>query len=259
MDYIIAIASHKRKSILEQRTLTFLNKHNIDFSNVYVFVSSDSYEEYIELQEKYKFNLIQNVNDKFNDSILQTRNNIIEYFEEGEKIIELDDDVKNIEKLEKNKKNESIENLNDLFNNCFAQLNGSGLFGFCSKNNSFFASCCTKYGLYSIVNSCLGYINDKRIFLTVREKEDFERSLQFYTLGLPIIKFAQYGIDTIYWKNRGGIQSHYNFEQRKIIQRSSALELILKYPNLCYITTRKNGITDIKFKYFKNNKNKIKI
>lgn len=259
MDYIIAIASHKRKSILEQRTLAFLKKHNINFSLVYVFVSSDSYEEYIELQEKYKFNLIQNVNDKFNDSILQTRNNIIEYFEEGEKIIELDDDVKDLQKLDKNMKNESVENLNELFNNCFSALNGSGLFGFCSKNNSFFASCTTKYGLYSIVNSCLGYINDKRIFLNVKEKEDFERVLQFYTLGLPIIKFGQYGIDTIYWQNRGGIQAHYNFEARKIIQKNAALELVLKYPDLVYITTRKNGITDLKFKYFKKNKNKIKI
>jgi len=257
MDYIIAIPSHKRKNILEQRTLAFLNKHNINFSNVYVFVSSDSYEDYLELQEKYKFNLIQHVNDKFNDSILEIRNNIIEYFEENQKIIEIDDDIKDLEKLDKNKKNESVENLNDLFNNCFAQLNGSGLFGFCSKNNSFFASCCTKYGLYSIVNSCLGYINDKRIFLTVREKEDFERVLQFHTLGLQIIKFGQYGINTTYWKNKGGIQARYNFEARKIIQRNAALELVLKYPDLCYITNRSNGLTDIKFKYFKKNKIKI--
>ena len=67
----------------------------------------------------------------------------------------------------------------------------------------------------------------------------------------PILKRCGFGIKTNYWKNKGGIQSHYDFDRRKEVQSESAIALMTKYPEYCYTRTRPNGIVDIRFKRLK--------
>lgn len=247
MNFKIAIASHERVKLFEDKTITFLKKHGICFKKVFVFVSDLSYLSYQPLSEKYGFNLLNSHNNllKFNNnSILTTRNNIIHYFKEGENILEMDDDIEDIIDFSKNK---SVENFVDLINESFSIIKDGGLFGFCAQANKFFSKGIDQYGLYSIINSCLGYVNDKRIKLTVFEKEDYERCLQFYKLGLKILKRGGYGIKTRYWQNKGGIQSNYSWEKRLNVQRESALILKQIYPEYVRIQIRKNGIYDIRF------------
>lgn len=243
--WMIAIPSHDRYEQIQKKTLKLLCTHGIQMNHVYVFVSPHSHTQYSTLIKNYGINLVKSKN-----SILKTRNHIIEYFPCGAKVIEMDDDVEDIQHLSPDdvNQNRSVQDLVDLFDECFHMLNGSGLWGFNANTNSHFTSGIDKYGLYSIINSCLGYYNDKRIRLTVPEKEDFERCIQFYELGLPICKRTGFGIKTRYWKNKGGIQSKYNFETRVNVQRKSADMIMSKYPGLCYRQYRKNGICDIRFK-----------
>ena len=96
MNFNIAIASHERIKLFEDKTISFLKKHGICFEKVFVFVSDLSYLSYQPLAEKYGFNLLNSHNNllKFNNnSILSTRNNIIHYFEEGVNVVEIDDDI----------------------------------------------------------------------------------------------------------------------------------------------------------------------
>jgi hypothetical protein len=244
MNFIVAIASHKRPEILQSKTLNLLKKHKISMRKVYVFVSPESYEDYLPIKNKFKFNLVGGNNS----SILQTRNNIIDYFKEGQNILEIDDDVEQIEITLKGLKNKPVTNLKELFNESFDMIASGGLFGYNANTNNFFAGNKDKFGLYSIINSCLGYRNDKRIKLTVPEKEDFQRVIQFYELDLPILKRTGYGIKTRYWKNPGGIQSHYDFKKRVEVQKQSAEQLLLLYPYAFRKQTRKNGIVDLRFK-----------
>jgi len=95
---------------------------------------------------------------------------------------------------------------------------------------------------------CCGYINDKRIKLTLTEKEDFQRVIQFYLLKLPILKRTGYGIRTKPWINQGGLQSRYSMKKRIIIQKKSANKLMMLYPGLGYLMVRKNGVVDFKFR-----------
>ena len=244
MNFVIAIPSHKRPDILQSKTLTLLKNHNISMKKVFVFVSPESYQDYIPIKNKWKFNLVGGENS----SILKTRNNIIKYFDEGQNIIELDDDVEQIEITLKGLKNKPVTNLKELFNESFKIIHQGGLFGLNANTNNFFASGTDKFGLYSIINSCIGYKNDKRIKLTVAEKEDFERVIQFYELDLPILKRTGYGIKTRYWRTPGGIQSHYDFKKRIEVQRESAEQLLEKYPWAVRKQVRKNGIYDLRFK-----------
>ena len=243
MSFIIAIPSHKRPEMLQSTTLNLLKKNKISMKKVYIFVSPESYQDYIPIKNKWNFNLIE----ADNSSILKTRNNIIDYFKEGQNIIEMDDDVEDIEVTVKGKKNKSVTDLKELFDESFQMIAYGGLFGFNANTNNFFASGIDKYGLYSIINSCLGYKNDKRIKLTVAEKEDFERCILFYELNLPILKRTGYGIKTNYWKNKGGIQGHYDFKKRIEVQKESAEQLLKKYPWAARKQVRKNGIVDLRF------------
>lgn len=242
----IAIASHERPNQLQNKTLSLLKKHKFNFKNVYIFVSPSSYKEYMPICKKWGCNLV-----KSKDSILKTRNHMISYFKDGDKIVEMDDDVEDIETTVKGKKNTSVKNLKKLFEDSFKKVlekGKYGLWGFNANTNNFFADGKDKFGLYSIINSCLGYINDKSIKLTVSEKEDFERCLIMFKKGYPILKRGGYGIKTNYWKNKGGIQNHYGFEKRKQVQSESAMALMEKYPEFCFTRTRPNGIVDIRFK-----------
>tara|TARA_Y200000002_G_scaffold199993_1_gene165000 strand:+ start:700 stop:1521 length:822 start_codon:yes stop_codon:yes gene_type:complete len=245
----IAIASHKRPEQIQKKTLNLLKKHKFNMKDVYVFVSTASLEEYTPISKKWGFNLILSKN-----TILDTRNHIIQYFNEGEKIVEMDDDVEDVETTMKGEKNTSVKNIKKLFEDSYNLIESHGkrgLWGFNANTNNFYADGKDKFGLYSIINSCCGYINDKSIQLTVSEKEDFERCAIMFKKNYPILKRCGFGIKTNYWKNKGGIQSHYDFDKRKEVQSESAVALMKKYPEYCYTRTRPNGIVDIRFKRLK--------
>jgi len=248
MNFNIAIISHDRLELFEKRTLNFLEKHGICFEKVSIFVSDLSYISYLPLSKKYGFNLLNSDNNLLkynNNSVLNARNNIIQYYEKGALVLEMDDDVEDIIDFNTNK---PVENFVKLINDSFEKIKDGGLFGFSSQANRFFSSGKDQWGLYTIINSCLGYINDKRIRLTVEEKEDYERVLEFYILSLPILKRGGYGIKTRYWKNKGGIQSRYSFEKRLNVQRDSCMALNTLFPELTRIQVRKNGLFDLRFR-----------
>jgi hypothetical protein len=236
MDYVIAIPSYDRYLGIQHKTLKLLQRHNIDFSKVFIFVSPQCYEQYKDLP---------GILVKSKNTITSTRNHIIEFFPDGKKIVEMDDDIQDIIEMESG---ESVQNLIQICNESFQILKTSGIWGVNSTDNKFFANMVDKFGVASIVNSFMGYINDKRIKLTVPEKEDFQRVAIASMLHIPILKRGMYGIRTKYWTNKGGIQSHYGFTKRKEVQKKSAAILLLKYPQLCYAITRKNGLIDIRFK-----------
>jgi|9_EtaG_2_1085328.scaffolds.fasta_scaffold05276_3 hypothetical protein len=242
----IAIPSHNRLQQFLNKTYALLMKHNFNSEDIFIFVSPESFEEYDNYFNKNKLcNVILS-----KDNILDTRNHIIEYFNEGEQIVEMDDDIEDIVHTIKEVKSTSVEDLKTLFLESF-QLCQGGLWGFNAQltSNNFFASGEDRVGHWqtSIVNSCLGYYNNKNISLSVPEKEDFERVILFYKNNIPILKRGQFGIKTKYWTNKGGIQDRYDFNKRKEVQLYSANMILEKYPGHAYTYTRKNGIVDIRF------------
>lgn len=239
----IAIPSHHRVEQLRKKTLALLLKHGFSEEDIYIFVAPECYGDYKD--EYSKCNVIQS---KLN--ITEKRNHIIEYFDSGEMIVEMDDDVENIMNTKKGEKATPVENIKQLFEDSFRVLGTSGLWGLNANDNAYFASGKDKIGiqLCSICNTTLGYFNDKDIKLTTPEKEDFERVIQFYLKDNIILKRGGYGIKTKYWNNKGGLLSQYDFEERKIKQKESADLLMNKYPELVYQRKRANGIVDIRFR-----------
>ena len=239
---IIAIPSHQRFQMLKNKTLALLSAHNFPTKDIYIFVSPTSYKQYLPLKE-LGYNIILS-----KDTILDTRNHIIDFFYDATPIVEMDDDVEDIYITKKDQKETPVENLYDLFISNFKLLGSHGLWGINASHNPFFGSGKDQWGRRTIINSCLGYYNNKKIKLSVTEKEDYERVLQFDALELPILKRGGFGTKTKYWKNPGGIQDYCSFQDRVQRQRNSAIKLIEKYPDKCYTVLRKNGLTDIRFR-----------
>jgi len=239
----IAIPSHKRDELLQKYTFALLKKHNISFKSVYVFCSPESYKSYKKLCKEWGCHLI-----KSKKSIVGIRNHMIKYFKSGEQVVEMDDDIQNIVQFNPSSPKKPVEDLKQFMVDSFKTLGNKGLWGVNATTNSMGASGKDQSGLYFIVNSFCGYINDKRIRLTVEEKEDYDRAAQFYELDLPILKRGQYGINTNYWNNPGGIQDRYDKEKRKQVQKKSAETLIEKYPDMFRMNVRSNGIVDVRFR-----------
>lgn len=231
----IIIPSHNRCDIIQTHTLPLLQKHNFDFDSVFVFVSKTQLLKYLEIQKKWGFNLVEG-----KEGILNQRNYIIEYFEEGEQIVEIDDDVKDIIDLSCLK---PIIDLKLLVESLFEKTNG--LWGINGAVNirSFRKSA---FGSYFICNTFCGYTNDKSIKLTLQEKEDYERCAIYLDKNKQIYKNRQYAIKTKYWKNEGGID--YDFETRKKVNNEVANILYNKYPHYFYLNTQKNGIVNPVFR-----------
>jgi L-rhamnose mutarotase len=122
MSYKIVIPSYNRLSQLIVRTLDFLFRHNIDHSKIYIFVHPLSYDEYEEvLKTKYpNINIIES-----KCGIKNSRNYINDYFNEGDKIVEIDDDVEDLIDLREDK---PLENLNEFIEESFSMC-GNGMFG----------------------------------------------------------------------------------------------------------------------------------
>jgi hypothetical protein len=240
MNYKIVIPSYNRFSTILGRTLKFLLSHNIDMNKVYIFAHPFSYDEYKIIEDKIEG--VKVVESK--GGIMNSRNYITEYFEEGTKIVSIDDDVEELIDLNTN---QPIENLNEFIEESFSMC-GNGLWGVCALNNKFYSNMKDKFGLQSIVATFCGYVNIKSIVLTLDLMEDYERVIKYYNANKIILKRSWIGIKTKYWTNKGGLQTELDILKRIQLQNYCANEILNRYPDYVFQRKRKNGLLDIRFK-----------
>lgn len=243
MNYKIVIPSYNRLKILQKKTLAFLLKNNIPQEIIYIFVHPDSYDEYRILNTEYNINIIKSL-----AGIRDSRNFITEYFDEGQPIVSIDDDIVDLIDF---RTDQPLENLNDFIEETFEMSHG-GLWGLSATSNKFFSTRRDKLGLQSIIGSFCGYMNTKNYKLQLKVMEDYERVIYYYINKKIILKRGWVGIKTKYWTTAGGIQSNFSKEERITIQNEAATWLLKTYPLLVYTRTRKNGLIDIRFKTIKS-------
>ena len=198
MTYKIVIPSYNRLSKLQARTLDFLFRHNIDHTKIYIFAHTLSFDEYKEvLNSKYpNINVIES-----KGGIKNSRNYINHYFNDGVKIVEIDDDVEDLIDLREDK---PLENLNEFIEESFSMC-GNGIWGVSALTNKFFATMQDKYGLRSIIATFHGYTLDKSIKLTLDLMEDHQRTILYYLKEKSILKRGWVGIKTKFWTLEGGL------------------------------------------------------
>jgi hypothetical protein len=261
--YVVAIPSYQRADLLNKKTLKTLADHKIPQNRIYVFVANKTEEDIYRqtLNKDFYGHLI--VGEK---GLKNQRNFISRYFNVGQCILNMDDDIGNFKTLYHHKVSQkirssqsyrkgyylkSILNLDEFLNNSFKLLKKHKLFiwGVYPIANPYFMTPTISSDLKLIVGPVWGSINrhDKDLILTLDEKEDVERTLQYYVKDHGVIRFNNICVQTTYYKTPGGMQA--DKRDRKKDALESAIYLNKKYPTLTKLyLEKKSGYAEVKLK-----------
>ena len=262
LKYIIAIPSYNRPELIQNKTLALLHQCGIDVRLINIFVANK------EQHELYKNKIPSNLYGKIITGVIglkNQRNFIMNYYPEGMNIVQMDDDLDKIMELVLKKhltrhtsprrlshSDKSLKPIGDLdgfirkaFEIC--REKGIYLWGVYPLANARFMSPKMTTDLRFIVGPFWGIINRHRqdLKLTIDEKENAERTLQHYNIDHAVLRFNNIGIETRYYKNKGGMQNE--GKNRKEEALKSAYYLHNKYPKYTKIhLDKKSGVPEIK-------------
>ena len=205
--YQVAIPSYQRADILKNKTIKLLQKHNIDTKLITIFVANEEeYKIYVEAFPNLKI-IIGEV------GINNQRNYIRNYFNVGDHILSMDDDIEELLEFENEKKLKPVENLNafiiDSFNNCMAS--GAHLWGIYPVANAFFMKSRPTINkkLSFIIGCFYGQIirHDDALNLNaaMETKEDLLNSILHYELDGVVVRFDKITIKSKFYNKIGGL------------------------------------------------------
>lgn len=252
-NYLVVIPSYKRPQLIKTHTLKVLENYKISPRKIFIFVANKTeYKDYTtSLDKKYHKNII--IGKK---GLKNQRNYISSYFPVNTKIVQFDDDIKSVNELThynvKNRKENTLKTLSNLdkfIKEAFKQSlkNNSYLWGVYPVNNSYFMFPKITTDLRFITGPMFGIINrhSSKLKLSIDEKEDTQRTLQYFTLDKSVIRFNNITIETSYYKNKGGMQEEKKDRKKEALK--SAHYLIKKYPTLTKLNlTKKSGFPEVK-------------
>ena len=257
--YVIAIPSYKRANTLNTKTLKLLQEYNIDKERIYIFVADDEEKEtYTNTIDKYYNQIIVG-----EPGIKNIRNFMPNYFEEGQYIVYMDDDLYRIEEcvnddlLEDKKFNvlQRLPLLHYFIEDAFKTIenNKFGCWGVYPVYNPYFMkpnnddiNKYTTTKLCYIIGFLTGCINDRDCEIrTIDDKEDVERSIKYYLKYDGSVRFNNITAYTKCYKEPGGMQI---LRTKKRIH-DSAVYLVEQYPELCTLnTSKKSGYSEIRLR-----------
>jgi hypothetical protein len=228
MDFIVAICSHNRAEAIKQKTLKMLDGFFFPHRRIYIFCSANEMSAYKEaLREEFAgVNLVIGAL-----GLSAQRRAVSEYFEEGQNILCLDDDVEKLMRLDGN---ETFENLIGRgFSSCLK--NGAHLWGFYPCANKLWLKPSVTVGLSFIYGCSYGLINCKDVQTTLALKEDYERSMKFFRRDGVVVRLNDVAPCQKYKKNAGGLSDI----RTKAAEEAECTRLISEFPDLCKIVYKK--------------------
>lgn len=227
MCWRVAIPSYKRAATLRDKTLGFLHKAGINPSRIDVFVANE------EQRKEYEDTIPSGWFDKIIVGVvgmMNIRNFIQDYYQEGQMIVCLDDDLKEIWKIGRDLKKQEIESIPSLFDYAFSVCKqvGSDYWGIYAAGNTFYMKRQISLGLRYLIGSMWGMVvsHDRRTYVTIDDKEDFERSVRAYLKRGTVVRLDFVSVTSNYYGEKGGMQEE-RTEQRVI---ESGKRLMAMFP-----------------------------
>jgi hypothetical protein len=219
----VAIPSYQRFDILKNKSLALLQKLNIPMDTVYVFCVEEEYEQYKQLPCHVVIG---------KHGLREQRNFIIDYFEEGEELLCMDDDLESID-----------GNIN--FEEVFQTMRGRDAYlaGIYPCFNPFFRA---KQKLLTtdlrFIIGCFYFCinrHDMKEQNNFANKDDYSRTIRYYQRDGIVLRYNQVAVKTKHYSMGGLGKFNDRLEQSK-----KECELFQSmYP--CKIKTRKNGMSEI--------------
>ena len=240
----ICIASYQRHETICQKSLKVLLNGGYNATEIDLFVANE--EEY----HKYKSVVPEEINIIIAVKGLKAvREFIFDYYEQGEKILSLDDDIEMIRKYDKDTdKLLPVNNLKSLVQKGFDECSKHSLklWGlYPVQGNPFFMKNAKEisYDYKFIIGNFFGFINDKQMnVLNVSNIDDFERSIRSYQLFGGSVRLNHYAAKTNFKKNKGGAQCDPDREEKICYDMYLLLKL---YPNMLFLRKKKTGLNPV--------------
>lgn len=243
MHYYIAIPSYKRVEMLKEKTLALLERYNISSEIVTIFVADkEEYKIYREaLPDKWR-NIVVGVK-----GMVGIRNFMINYYNEGDRVVFMDDDLESIEVKVNDKKTKPIDDLNKFIIYAWQLCDkyNCGLWGINAVLNPFYMKNTITLDLKFIVGCFFGMRISRGILCSdaCPVKIDYELTIKFYIRDGRVLRFNYIAPKTNYYHNQGGLSEF----DRKTLSKQAADYLVATYPMYCeYNNSRKSGFTEIK-------------
>ena len=240
--YVVAIPTYKRVNEIINKTLKTLKDGNVKPNKIYLFVANkEQYELYNSNVPKELYNKIV-IGKK---GIANQRNIISNYFDEGQYVISMDDDVEEFQILQKDKLIKLI-NINSFFEKAYELLKKENLFiwGVYPVRNAFFMYDNITTDLRFIIGVSYGFItrHNKKLKPSIRSesKEDYEQTILYYKMDGGVMRFNNITAKTKF-NAPGGLGTD-RFERNK----NAAEYLTEKYPDMVVRNDRKDGTPEVK-------------
>ena len=263
--YVVAIPSYQRSELVIKKTLRTLFNHNIDPTLITVFLANKKeYNNYSSLFQQPK-KILPNLDGKYKiflqgvsmvigeKGLKNQRNFITNFYLDKQKIIQMDDDIEGVKMLVVDKKDEKnrkkwdlidVPNLDKLCKDAFKMSENVGAFlwGIYPIANAYFMSPRVSSELKFIVGPMFGIINrkDGSLKLSIDEKENVERTLQYFVKDGAVLRLNNVTVVTKYYSNPGGMQTDKDAKKRRMENAQKSAEYLhKKYPELTKIFYRK--------------------
>ena len=246
--YQIAIPSYKRHEVLEKKTLKMLREGKVEASCITIFVVNK------EEKDIYSKTIDESLYDKIvvgEIGITNQRNFIKNYYDVGDYVVSLDDDLEYISHMHMNNTLCKVEDLDTFFNTNYELLLKTGLFlwGVYPVHNAFFmkANFQTRDDLRFIIGLCHGFIvREDRLLLSpyAESKEDIEQSILYYIKDGGVLRLEKYSAKTKF-HSKGGLGE---FKDRLKPARNAAVYLMEQYPEFAKVWFRKTGMAEVKLR-----------
>ena len=242
-EVVYIVKSHQRVDRFFDKTYTkIILNYGFELNRVHVFVSLD---EDVSLYTK-RYPLINIV--KAPNGVAAVDNFITDYFEEGQKMIYMNDDVSGIVELQDNKlisiqKEKLYSVINAMFGRMFKnKITYAGFYPV--PNTLFMSGKKITHDLCLIMDPFSLVINNKKVRITISDKSDFEKSIQHFYFQHALLRYNHISLKVEYYGTKGGFQGR-NAET----EMSSAKLLHAKYPEyISGIKYKKGGKTSLRLK-----------
>ena len=243
----ICIPSYDRYDSINDKSLGLLLYYGFFPDEIDLFVADE--EQY----NKYKAVVPEGINIIIAvKGLKQVRDFIFNYYEQGEKLLCLDDDIQAIQELYIRDDNKlrlrPVDNLKEIIDKGFDECikNSLKLWGLCpTPNNPLNCNNLKEisYDYKFIIGNFFGCINCRDMNkINVSNADDYERSIRSYKIYGGSVRLNHYAALTKFKKNKGGAQDDPDRELKIQIDFS-----ILKdnYPNLISFRTKKDGLNPV--------------
>jgi hypothetical protein len=246
MDWVIAIPSYNRVDTLKEKTLHILKEYNIPASKIYVFVANAEQKKIYEegLEPGSVGHIIIGIK-----GLAEVRNFIFDYFPKGKPLVCMDDDIREIIEYDDSiKRHESrLKNLVKIIDRGFSECKKAHarLWGVYPSANGFFMKPTVTTDFRFIIGSFWGCYNPgKEVRLRLgSEKEDYQRTIQFWELDGAVVRLNFISPKTAYYKEPGGMQEGDRLEK----QKKTVKAMLDKWPQYIKMNpSRKSGYPEIR-------------